>query len=303
VIQNGGTEIYESSFIDDRGNIKIDFANIRTTLFPNFRVRLGLIANLLFNKNKFFARIGNMIGDELKKNLPGLPSLATNNPLYQKLRSLVSKNDIPADTKYMCGFVSIHDGQYYKVLSSDFDNDEQLCNGILASAAMPVVWAPVESISFKKNGLPVTISKSMDGGLRNNSPLGDIIDFINEDKDFDYHIIVINCSSGKIEVQDKQWNIATIALRSLTDIAMEEIFNNDIETFQTINRLVTEAEEKGITLTKKEAGKTIALRKFNCTVINPEPGVLGDTLSTDPALMQTRLQHGGNMGEKIFGKH
>src|SRR6185436_5165930 len=160
---------------------------------------------------------------------------------------------------------------------------------ILASTAMPIVWCPVDVINFKGRAS----KQAMDGGLKNNSPLGDIIDFINADSGFDYHIIVINCSSGKVDVQDKRWNIASIALRSLTEIALEEIFNNDIDTFQTINLLVDQAQRQNAVLTKKkDDGTEVPLRKFKATIINPAQGVLGDTLSTDPDLINLRMEHG-----------
>jgi NTE family protein len=296
---NGGFSIYESDFIDGRGNIKLNVQVLKERLLPNFKLTLKHGWSYLFNRKKFFKQLEEMIDSDLKTTLPKFRSLATNNALLKKLNSHVAMEKIPENTLYMCGFVSIYDGKYYKLTSKDFANNEQFCKAILASSAMPIVWDTVDEVHYKNNSAPTKAEQLLDGGLRNISPLGDVIDVINEDTNADYQILVINTSSGEIDIQKKEWNIATIALRTLTDITLEEIFDNDIYTFETINQLVDQAEAKGFTLIKPGTEQApVTLRKFKCQIINPDRNVLGGALDTDPAILERSRKHGWEKAEE-----
>ena len=104
-------------------------------------------------------------------------------------------------TKFFCGYVSLNDGEYYAVNSNDFVTDADFVNGVLASTAMPIVWPPVDTINTV-NQPNNTQKQLVDGGVRNVSPLGDIIKEINNDPANQYTIIIINCSSGEIAAED-----------------------------------------------------------------------------------------------------
>ena len=58
-------------------------------------------------------------------------------------------------------------------------NDIGFKKAVLASTAIPIIWPPTE--------VPPSYKDMVDGGLRNISPLGDVLD---SDPD---EIIIINC--------------------------------------------------------------------------------------------------------------
>ena len=93
-----------------------------------------------------------------------------------------------------------------------------------------MVFDPVPSISFRENDEVIISKNNIDGGVKNVSPLGDVVKRINSDKESDYKVIIINCHSGANIVSDfEHKNIAQIATRSLYEIAFDEIFNNDVK--------------------------------------------------------------------------
>lgn len=172
-------------------------------------------------------------------------------------------------------------------------------NGILASTAMPVVWEPVPKITLTINGVDVTVDQPVDGGIRNVAPLADVIDEINnDDPSHDYIIIIINCNSGSVNPEEyADANIAGIALRSLQDIAITEIFNNDIAEFLRINDIIHQVQsvQSGLNIQNYDVarGRTAkVLRPFKAIVIQTDPGVLGDALVANEALNARRIAHG-----------
>ena len=309
VAKNGVEEIYTSDFIDtkskeDTVQFKINFKNLAKTFIPNFSLKnisIGSKLGAIFSKPKREAVFNEMLDiakDDLSKSLRNFKSIADNTPLKMKLTSFVRRADIK-DVKYFCGYVSLNDGVYYSVNSNDFVSDADFVNGILASTAMPIVWPPVETINtINQNPNSNTQKYSVDGGVRNVSPLGDIIKEINKDPSNDYLIIVINCSSGEISPEDyKEKGLASIALRSLNDIALTEVFNNDIEEFVKINDLLDQvksinpnAEIKNYD--PKTRTRTKTLKHFNAIIIQPDGDTLGDSLVANEGLIQKRLDHG-----------
>lgn len=289
VAEHGGGEIYHSNFIDGRGNFKADYEKIKNNLLPSFRFKTRWLGKLLYNRKNFFETVRTALGNDLSKTIPEFKSLADNVPLFEKIKIYAKRDKIPDHIQFVCGFVSLQNGKYYSCLHKDFDSDIDFAKAIAASSAMPLIWSPVKEINY--NG--EKIFDAVDGGVRNNSPLNDAINLINADKDSDYHIFVINCSSGGVEVQHNNWNIANIAFRSLADIAMEEIFNNDLKSFFDINEYVKQAEEKNLTLyhTTSE-GKKQPLRYFNNTLIAPDQNVIGTTLDSKKEKIQERIVHG-----------
>jgi NTE family protein len=239
VEQKGVETIYTSDFIDTRKSQQEEKLKFRLSFdilkkrFPNTTRRILL--NLLFNRNK--------IPEILKKDLDNIRSIADNTPLRDKLLSFTRPGDprylINSITNnncvYQCGFVPLDLGIYQSPLHHEFASDTDLCHAILASTSMPIVWEPVPSISTKQQ----TFNESVDGGIVNVSPLGDVIGEINKQgDDNEYVIVIINCSNGQMDEQPGKGNIVNIALRSLIDISITEIFNNDLKEFLNINSIL-----------------------------------------------------------------
>ena len=299
--------IYTSDFIDTRNQtdqlkINFNFARIKDRFIPNIDLRLNLWEGLglLLSKSKRKKYIDKLLSEverDFTANFKNFRSIADNTPLKARLEALVSLRNIK-DCIYRCGFVSLNDGQYYSYRHTDFKTDEEFRKGILASTAMPIVWEPVDTITVRENTGDRTIDQSIDGGIRNVSPLSDVIDDINNDPGNDYTIIIINCNSGEVDdAQYRDANIARIALRSLNDIAITEIFNNDISEFLRINDIIDQVRAVNPALEIfnydiREGRTKKILRPFKAIIIQTDPGILGDSLVANVALNARRMAHG-----------
>ncbi|HMQ07619.1 MAG TPA: patatin-like phospholipase family protein [Saprospiraceae bacterium] len=308
IAQNGVEEIYTSDFIDTRSQnetiqFKLSLESIRKKLFPG--LNLGSISfwqwvKILFSKNKeqkVLDKIGPLIINELKTHLPGFKSITDNTPLRKKLMHL-AKRDRIVECIFKCGYVSLNDGAYYSLKHNEFDSDQDFALGILASTVMPIVFPPVKEVLTKylENEKHENL---VDGGVRNVSPLGDVIREIQKEgnTNTEYTIIIINCSDGNIQqtnFSDK--NIAQIALRSLANIAITEIFNHDIKEFvdknfilKQIKELAPEAKIRDYDYYKDQPGKHLKI--FNAIIIQPA-NHLGDSLVATRKLIDERKNHG-----------
>ncbi len=303
VADNGVGEIYTSDIIDTASDpndsnpklkFKISWDAIKKRL-PN--TTSHIISRLIFNRGAFLSAF--------EQDFSHFKSIADNAPLKNKLLSLAKRSNIQ-NCIYKCGYVSLNDGKYYSFKHTEFTTDLDFVNGILASTAMPIIWAPVEEINTIINQQKCCV----DGGVRNVSPLGDAIKEINhDDSPVEYLIIIINCSSGEIEpdnYEDK--NIAQIALRSLDDIAIAEIFNNDIKEFidknyilEQVKSYLPDAEIYDYDFKNKTKGKI--LKHFKTIIIQPGAGVLGDSLLANKFLVEKRIEHGRQKAEQALNQY
>jgi NTE family protein len=303
VARNGVEEIYTSDFIDTTAGPDTPNPKLKLNLsWQGLRERFpettrNLLLRALFNRRKII--------ESFEREFQDFDSFADNTPLQRKLQRLAKREEV-GDTIYKCGFVSLADGRYYSVRQDEFTSDRDFANGVLASTAMPIVWSPVEEIATNL-GTPTSL---VDGGIRNVSPLGDVIREIVKDEDpGDYTIIIINCSSGKVTEKDfSDKNIVQIALRALVDIAITEIFNNDIREFLDKNYILSQVRDKlpDETIYDYDAatgGRGNPLRFFNALVIQPTANVLGDTLTASPSQIDYRLRHGRARAEIALTRH
>lgn len=305
--------IYTSDFINtnnqqNKVTFNLDVKSLRQKLLPelNIKVNLWKGLGLLFSKTKrdeFIDSVLRKVGEEVTENLSSFRALADNTPLHNLLNEKLSLAAIPKETKFLCGYVSLTSGAYHCNLHTEYATDSEFAKGVLASTAMPIVWEPVNNIQLKKQ----VVKEAVDGGIRNVSPLGDVIALINSDPDnIPYKIFIINCNSGKVELEEKKLNIAQIALRSLYDIAITEIFNNDIEQFILINDLIKQSIDSNKPMDFKKFDyqtwkrTNTTLRYFDYDVISPENSILGDTLTSSPELIRKRIEHGWQKARDRF---
>lgn len=303
-------EIYTSDFIDTKNQtdeLKVDFnfKQIKEKFIPNVDLRISLWKGLglILSKSKrakFIDDLLTQVEKDFTENFNNFRSIADNTPLKNRLKTLIGINKIK-NCIYKCGFVSLNTGKYYSYKHTQFKTDEDFRNGILASTAMPIVWEPVDKITTVVNARDYITDQSVDGGIRNVSPLADVIEEINnDDPGNEYTLIIINCNSGKVDYnQHKDDNIAGIALRSLNDIAITEIFNNDITEFLRINDIINQVkfaypsfEIRNYNLRQGRTEKV--LRPFKAVIIQTDSGVLGDPLVTNKKLNAKRIDHGVN---------
>lgn len=203
-------------------------------------------------------------------------SVLGNDPLKEIIEREFDPDVVSTDLRI--GAVSLLTGQY--VLFQP--HDPHFKDAVLASTAVPVFWAPVE---VEPHGPMV------DGGVRNVTPLGDVLD---DDPD---EVVIINCNPRKPKTLDQPpGNIFDIATRSL-DIAVNEIFVGDVREFVRINSNVKEAEDHGVTL-HNEKGKPY--KYFEHTLIEPhEP--LGDSVDFSQGTARRSMQSGWVAAEAVLG--
>jgi NTE family protein len=311
IARNGVSEIYTSDFIDtssksDKVKLKLDLKQIAKRLIPEINIKLNFFSKLglIFSKEKrkkIIASILEEVEAGIKANLPNIKAIADNTPLKKKLQKYLDRNEIK-DTHFLCGFVSLDSGKYHGVLHHEFASENDFVNGVLASTAIPMIWNPVHEIAFT-NTYGLTRSKNnVDGGIRNVSPLGDVIRLINEDpEDCQYNIIIVNCNNGspKIENYDDK-SIAAIAARSVYEIALTEIFNNDVDHFVKVNDIVKQVESSDCPI-DLYAGTKKPLKSFEAVIISPDKEVdLGSSLAANEQLIEQRLIHGAKMAQLAF---
>ena len=313
IAKNGVGEIYTSDFIDtnhkgDDLKMKLDLQSLAKRFCPDFRLDLSIFKKLglIFskaNRKQVVKDLFKKLAKEIKSNFPKFKALADNTPLQQKLYKLLHQNKIK-DTEFLCGFVSLDTGEYQCVKHSDFLSNEDFIKGVVSSSCIPMVWEPVRHLRFIKNYEVQTSRYNIDGGVKNISPLGDVVKQINADKeDCDYKIIIINCHSGVNKTQDfYSKNIFQIAARSLYDIAFTEIFNNDVKHFLKINDLVKQAQAWDHEIELFDSG-TQPIRSFDAIVIQPDKKMdLGNGLVANEKLIKQRTHYGRKMARKAFRK-
>lgn len=310
IAKNGVSEIYTSDFIDtasksDKLKLKLNLKEIAKRLVPKIKVRMNFFEKLglIFSREKRGRAIQSILKDVeegIKASFPNLKAIADHTPLRKKLEKYLDRNSIDG-TDFLCGFVSLDSGKYHGVLHKEFVSEEDFISGVLASTSMPMIWNPVDRVSFHSGAGLIESRNNIDGGIRNVSPLGDIIKLINEDpEDCDYKIIVINNNSGVLQKENfDNRPITAIAARSVYEIAMSEIFTNDVEHFLSVNKIIKEvkAQDKGISISDGEN----QLKSFDAVIINPNKDFdLGNPLVANEKLINYRFIHGATMARMAF---
>jgi NTE family protein len=174
------------------------------------------------------------------------------------------------------GRVSLASGRY-ELVGSERPEPEFL-DAVWQSATMPVVWEPVGPEAL------------VDGGLRNVTPLGDALGFDPTE------IVVILASPREIQAVPAPRDLLQVALRSLADVAVNEILVNDLREFLRVNRLVRQAEEQGATL-RDESGRPY--RHVPITVVEPD-GPTGGTLDFSPEVILQRMAAGEAAARRVL---
>lgn len=254
-IAGNPSEVYNSDFVKQVGNkVEFDTKKIIKHLFSDLNVLQK--AGLIFKRSR--KRSLNKVANKLKK----IDALADYTPLIKKIRQLISIEEVKSDV-FKAGFVSLTDGNYYAPSHFEYKSDTDFQNGVMASADIPVFWSPVEQISTQS----FTTTKLVDGGVRNVTPFGDAVKYINNSPDEDYHFLVISTHTGKVEKMVENPHLLSIAKRSLNGVLSSEMHENDLNEFLRVNTLVKQAKSKGIELNGKNGQK---LKSFKFKMIRPE---------------------------------
>lgn len=276
-------EIYTSKFLKADGE-KIKFDTDALVKYLTDGLSFIDKSRLLFKKSRK-KTIQKIIAKLLE-----LDALSSNTPLAKKLSQLINISSIKSEV-FKAGFVSLTDGKYHSIRHDKFANDQELQKAVLASASLPMIWSPVESIQT----IDFELSHLVDGGVRDTTPLGDAIKYINDDQDdAEYHILVISCHTPSLSVLKDKPNLFTIAERTMYDIVLNEVQNTDLSEFLRINELVQQADQKGCELFSKSGRK---LKSFKVQIIQPERKLKGGLDFSRTAVMDS-FAHGYEVAKK-----
>lgn len=266
IIREGPDIIYTSKYLV---NGQPEIRKIIAELVPDLTLwqRLRLV---------FSRKYQEQLARTVLNNFLDLEGLADNTPLLELLKKYIHLDKF-RDVDYKMGFVSLRDGRYKSVSHSQMPNDAELRKAIMASSTMPVIWPP---IPFIHTIAGEEFFDNVDGGIRNVTPLKDVIDVINanESDDEEYYIIVINCSTASLPAIDPDPSIVDIAVRSMLEITMAEIFKNDLDQFLWINDMLRAQNLDKLNI----KGKTY--RRFKIKIIQP-PHSEGGTLDARPEVI------------------
>ena len=207
----------------------------------------------------------------------GAKSIYGNRPLWELLDREIDPDKVKTDLRI--GVVSLRTGEYVRFRPSD----PGFKRAVLASTAIPLIWAPVDISPLRQD--------MVDGGVRNVSPLGDVLD---ADPD---EVVVINCNPQKPPTSDRPLKNALDIGKLALEVALNEIFTTDVREFIRINRNVEEAAAQGVTL-HNETGKPF--KYYKCAIIEPDEP-LGDTLDFSRAVIQRRMEAGWEKAKEVLG--
>lgn len=267
IINHGPEIIYTSKYLV---NGQPDIKKILTELVPDLPVWQRLL--LLFSRKK-----QEKLAREVLNNFLDLEGLADNTPLLKLLEKHIHLDKFK-NVDYKMGFVSLRDGRYKSVSHYQLPSDKELQKAIMASSTMPVIWPPIPYIHTIAGE---SYFDNVDGGIRNVSPLKDVIDEINKnatDQD-DYYIFVINCSTKDLAPIAPDPSIVEIAVRSMLDITMAEIFKNDLEQFLWINDMLRAQNLDNLKIENK------VYRRYKIKIIQP-PYSMGGILDAHPDIIE-----------------
>lgn len=210
----------------------------------------------------------------LFKVLTGRKGLYNNAPLLKLIRREVDPDDI--DIPLEIGVVKLERGEYVAI-RPDSPRFNEL---VFASTSIPIIWPPYETGG----------DSFVDGGLRNITPLGDVIDHHP-----DRVIIITTEPRDKPPASMRPGNIIDVAQRSLS-ILLDETFDNDIDAFLRINRLVKQAEQGGVTLQRPDGG---TYQFFDHLLIEPDDP-LGSGLDFDRRSLDAWIAQGRAAAERAL---
>lgn len=197
-------------------------------------------------------------------------SIYDNDPLMAKIAEAYDPNDTQIHTIF--GVVSLSSGAYVQHhIAPDTTYDASASRGwLLASTAIPITFPPTR----------IGTDQFVDGGVRNITPLADVIPFEPEE------IVVITTEPVP---QPLQANGPTGILEDgaiVLQALLAEIIWNDIKWLRKINSYVEQAEAGGVTL--RHPADDRPLKSFRLTLIMPDED-LGSGLDFSMEAYQRRV--------------
>ena len=179
----------------------------------------------------------------------------------------------------LVGAVSLVTGEYRLFRPGD----PGFTRALLASAALPPLLPPVT--------VGAGVTDMIDGGARCAWPLGDVLE---TDPD---EIVLLNCAAPASLPIETAPKAALLISQRAFEIAMHELYENDIRQFRRLNRLVEQAATAGVTLCDANGRP---YRNIPLTVIEPDDR-LGETVDFSQTNIRRSLDAGWEKAKKILG--
>lgn len=212
------------------------------------------------------------------KLLFGAKSLYGNEPLWELIQREADPAQITKDLRI--GVVSLRTGEYIRFRPTD----PGFLRAVLASTAIPLVWAPVD--------ITPAFPDMVDGGVRNNSPLGDVLDAEPDE------VVIINCDPRAPETRRTPFrNALDIGLATLHSM-MNEIFVTDLREFIRINHMVQQARAQGAILYKFDGRP---YKYYDFKLIEPDERLPVDTLDFSRDGIDRMMALGWRKARKVLG--
>jgi len=223
------------------------------------------------------------------KMVLGAKSIYGNQPLWELIGEQIDIKRIKVDLTV--GAVSLETGAYKRIKigpsTSAGVKQAEFKKAILASTAIPIVWAPVDVSPANPS--------MVDGGLRNMSPIGDVLDK-NPDE-----IVIIACTSTSEPVYAFENRNALDIGKHALEIAMNEIFVTDFHQFVRINRMVSDAKKQANLAIRKQ-GQQKVYKEYNFKLIEPHPDFpMGKTLDFNSKKYRELMEHGWERAKAALG--
>jgi NTE family protein len=217
----------------------------------------------------------------------GFKSVLSNKPLAKLIAKYIKLEKIDKNYTVYTGVVSLYDGKYYCAKSSDFKDDKNFRNMILASTTIPVLHKPVKKVNLKDGRV---LKFLVDGGIRHVSPIADVID---DEPDI---LIVINCTPKVSENKKAAKNIINIGQIALTQIMINENINSSLNDFIKINNIIKQAADNNFYI-EKENGKFY--KHYGLYHIDPDDDI-GDMLDFSKESINSRIDKGFNKAKSVL---
>lgn len=269
----GNKRLFDSKIIDVDSK-KLNLKNLVTAILPSFKNTVKVI----FSDKKY--------KDLVQANIEKLESLANTNPLKTLLSNNIELDEINIPLYF--NVVDLFTGKEILLSDKDFETKEDLVDGIIASASIPILLNPIR-VKTKT----YVYQRCVDGGTSSNLPIKHAYDIIKNREDRkDWRIIVISCTDGKSEF-DNSTGIVNYARRILGNIMLDALYSKDKKSTSNIDSFIEEMEEAEIAI-KGKSYITIPT-----IIIEPTAG-LGGFLDNTRILFNYRVQLGRENYNKFF---
>lgn len=207
----------------------------------------------------------------------GAKSIYSNAPLWKIIQEEYEPEKVKADLRV--GAVSLRSGQLVRFVPSDPGFEK----AVLASTAIPILWSPVK--------VSARYPDMVDGGVRDISPLGDVLDSEPDE------VVIINCDPSFAPVRIEPFRNAVDLGIHVLELMMNEILINDIQQFVQINQNVREAAAGNVELHNRHGQ---VLKIYDYKLIEPDE-YLGDVLDFSPGAIQMRIEAGWEKAKQVLG--